>query len=153
MLDIEIKEFNVPDTLDSSSPENIDMLWLTGALAMSMHSTCVRRMYGIIIVKNGKVIGKGYNGNYDGCHRECTIEGSCLRDLNCVGDDAKFDPCLREELGINLTDKELEGSTFYIVCFDRHRGKYMDIGLSQECIIELNDCGVKRLIIGKKSGF
>lgn len=151
MMNIEIKTFNVPTTLDVSSPEQVDMIWLTGALAMSTHSTCMRRMYGILIVKDGVLIGKGYNGDYDGCHRECTLEGSCLRDIHCVGDTAKFDPCLREELGIDLNDKNIEGSTFYVICYDRYRGKFMDLQVFDESIKELSNAGVARFVIGKKS--
>jgi dCMP deaminase len=150
LLSIEYKNFVLQPKIKLENDEDRDNLFLLLAMGVCVHSTCVRRMYGILVVKDDVIIGTGYNGNYDGCHRQCTIEGSCLRDLNCVDDNAKFDPCLREELGLNLTSEDLNGTTFYVVCHDRLQGKLLEVGMSRTAINELNDIGVKRFVVGKK---
>lgn len=58
-----------------------DNYYLDIAETVAEKSTCLRRHYGAVIVKNDEIIATGYNGSPRGC-------------LNCT-DDA----CMREELG------------------------------------------------------
>ena len=50
------------------------------ARAVSKRSTCLKRHYGCVIVKNGEVISTGYNGNPRG-QENCCDRGNCNRIL------------------------------------------------------------------------
>ena len=51
--------------------------YLDIALAVAKRSTCLRRCYGAIIVKNDEIIATGYNGAPRGS-KNCTDVGSCF---------------------------------------------------------------------------
>ena len=94
-----------------------DNYYLDIAETVSEKSTCLRRHYGAVIVKNDEIIATGYNGSPRGC-------------LNCT-DDA----CMRNELGfakgrgynicgavhaemnavISASRRDMIGGTLYIV--------------------------------------
>ena len=53
--------------------------YLDIADAVSERSTCLRRKYGAIIVRNDEIISTGYNGAPRG-RQNCTDLGRCTRD-------------------------------------------------------------------------
>ena len=55
-----------------------DKYYLGIARAVSKRSTCLKRHYGCVIVKNGEVISTGYNGNPRG-QENCCDRGTCNR--------------------------------------------------------------------------
>ena len=48
------------------------------ALAVSKRSTCLKRHYGCVIVKDDVIIATGYNGSPRGCENCCDV-GVCKR--------------------------------------------------------------------------
>lgn len=50
---------------------NIDDYFLNIARAVSLRSTCIRRQYGAVIVKNNVIVSTGYNGSPRGCVNCC----------------------------------------------------------------------------------
>lgn len=54
--------------------------YLNIARAVSKRSTCLRRQYGCVIVKNDEIIATGYNGSPRGTDNCCDI-GWCYREL------------------------------------------------------------------------
>lgn len=53
--------------------------YLDIALAVSKRSTCLRRHYGCVIVKDDVIVATGYNGSPRGCENCCDI-GKCQRE-------------------------------------------------------------------------
>jgi dCMP deaminase len=53
------------------------------AEAVSKRSTCLRRQYGAIIVKNDEIISTGYNGSPRGSDNYCDV-GYCWREENNI---------------------------------------------------------------------
>lgn len=53
-----------------------DNYYLGIARAVSMRSTCLRRQYGAIIVKNDRIVSTGYNGAAIGEPNCCDV-GQC----------------------------------------------------------------------------
>jgi deoxycytidylate deaminase len=97
-------------------------------------------------VKNNEIISFGYNGNYDNKHRDCIAAGTCLRDENRIADNEIFEPCLREELGLELSDEDLNGVDVYISCYDKIQQKFMQTDIDEACLQCLSTAGVHRVI-------
>lgn len=55
-------------------------------------STCLRRKYGAIIVKNDEIISTGYNGAPRGRHN-CNTIGQCVRIVNNIPHGEKYELC------------------------------------------------------------
>ena len=55
-----------------------DTYYLDIALAVSKRSTCLRRHYGCVIVKDDVIVATGYNGSPRGCDNCCDV-GKCQR--------------------------------------------------------------------------
>ena len=55
-----------------------DTYYLNIALAVSKRSTCLRRHYGCVIVKDDMIIATGYNGSPRG-EENCCDRGTCKR--------------------------------------------------------------------------
>ena len=53
--------------------------YLKIAEAVSLRSTCLRRRYGAVLVKNKEIIATGYNGSARGAVNCCDI-GFCARE-------------------------------------------------------------------------
>lgn len=91
------------------------------ASAVSLRSTCLRRHYGAVIVKDDRIISTGYNGSP---RREinCCDVGTCNRDVNhCEkGSGYLLCPAVHAEMNaiINASKNDLIGSTLYIVGID-----------------------------------
>ena len=60
-----------------------DTYYLNIAKAVSMRSTCLRRQYGAVIVKNDEIIATGYNGSPRG-EVNCCDAGYCWREENDI---------------------------------------------------------------------
>ena len=56
-----------------------DTYYLDIAIAVSKRSTCLRRHYGCVIVKDDVIVATGYNGSPRGCDNCCDI-GKCNRE-------------------------------------------------------------------------
>lgn len=87
------------------------------AEAVSMRSTCLRRHYGAVIVKDDRIISTGYNGSPKN-EPNCVDLGVCNRDLNdCEkGSGYLLCPAVHAEMNaiINASKNDLIKSTLYI---------------------------------------
>lgn len=93
-----------------------DEYYLGVALAVSKRSTCLKRHYGCVIVKNDQIIATGYNGSPRGEQNCCDI-GTCKRlDLpNNSGDYSNCHSVHAEQNAIIMADGDkLIGSTMYL---------------------------------------
>ena len=66
--------------------------YLDIADAVSERSTCLRRRYGAIIVRNDEIISTGYNGAPRG-RRNCTDLGRCTRDELHIPSGERYELC------------------------------------------------------------
>ena len=117
---------------------NEDEYYLDIAKAVSRRSTCLRRQYGAVIVKNKEIIATGYNGAPRGCDNCCDI-GKCNRE-GCTHNDGNYGSCrsVHAEMNaiISASRQEMIGSTLYLA------------GFEDEKLIHATPCPIcKRLII------
>lgn len=69
-----------------------DQYYLGIAKAVSARSTCMRRQYGAVIVKDDQIIATGYNGAPRG-EANCDDNGYCFREATGVPHGEKYELC------------------------------------------------------------
>lgn len=116
--------------------------YLDLAEVVSCRSTCLRRRYGAVIVKNDQVISTGYVGAPRG-RANCTDIGRCVRQEMHVPRGERYELCrsVHAEANaiIHASRDEMIGSTMYLTGVEMDEGSY---------IKNANSCSMcKRMII------
>ena len=92
--------------------------YLDIAEAVSERSTCLRRHYGCVVVKNDEIISTGYNGAPRG-RKNCDELGYCYRDKMNVARGERYELCrsvhAEQNAIISAARKDLIDSTMFIV--------------------------------------
>ena len=88
------------------------------ASQVAARSTCLRRQYGAVIVKDDEVISTGYNGSPRGENNCCDV-GSCWRQQNNVPHGERYEMCVAVHAEMNAiisaSRRDMIGSTMYLV--------------------------------------
>ncbi len=116
--------------------------YLDIAEAVLERSTCIRRKYGSIIVKNDEIISTGYTGAPRG-RKNCTDLGYCRREQLCIPRGERYELCrsVHSEANaiISASRRDMIGSTIYLAGRDCKTG---------ELIPNASSCAMcKRMII------
>lgn len=101
--------------------------YLNIAEAVSKRSTCLKRRYGAVIVKNDEIIATGYNGSPRG-EENCCDRGTCLR-LNKPSNTGDYSDChsvhAEQNALISASRKDLIGATLYLWGEESYEHKYV----------------------------
>lgn len=93
-----------------------DQYYIGIALAVSKRSTCLKRHYGCVIVKNDEIIATGYNGNPRG-QLNCCDRGFCTR-LNVPHNSGDYSHCFsvhaEQNAMLSAQRKDMIGATMYL---------------------------------------
>lgn len=93
-----------------------DEYYLNIAKAVCMRSTCIRRRYGAVIVKDGQIISTGYNGSPRGTQNCCDVD-VCKR-IDMEHNTGDYSECCsvhaEQNAIIHASRKEMLGSTMYL---------------------------------------
>lgn len=94
-----------------------DEYYLNIALAVSKRSTCLKRHYGCVIVKDDRIVATGYNGSPRGDVNCCDL-GKCKRpDAERYSDYTSCEAVHAEQNAIiSASSEELKGATLYLAC-------------------------------------
>ena len=116
--------------------------YLDIAQTVSERSTCLRRSYGAIIVKNDQIISTGYVGAPRG-RENCSDIGTCVREKLAVPRGQRYELCrsVHAEANaiISASRQDMIGATLYLA------GKEVKTG---ELVANSEPCSMcKRLII------
>ena len=121
------------------------------ALAVAMRSTCLRRKYGAVIVKDDHIISTGYNGSARG-EKNCTDVGLCLREEQNIPHGERYELCRSvhaEANAIIAAPREtMLGAALYLACTDPKTGA--PIGgttCCQMCKRLVINAGIERVIV------
>ena len=91
--------------------------YLNIAEAVLERSTCLRRKYGAVIVRDDEIIATGYNGAPRGLPNCCDV-GICKRELLQVPHGERFELCssVHAEMNaiISASRRDMLGSTLYL---------------------------------------
>lgn len=116
--------------------------YLDIAQTVSERSTCLRRCYGAIIVKNDVIVSTGYNGAPRG-RQNCSDLGFCQREKLGIPRGERYELCRSVHSEANAIiaapRDQMLGSTLYMVCTEPMTGKV--VGGSNSCMM------CKRMII------
>lgn len=117
------------------------------AKVVSKRSTCLRRQYGCVIVKNDEIIATGYNGAPRGTEN-CCDTGKCYREMMNIPHGEQYEKCVavhaEQNALISASRQELIGSSVYLAGFEN--GKEI---IAVPCLIcdrMLKNAGVKEII-------
>ena len=84
-------------------------------------STCIRRQYGAIIVKDDRIISTGYNGSARG-EENCNDVGSCWREVHHIPHGQQYEKCraVHAEANaiINGNPTDMIGATLFLAGFE-----------------------------------
>lgn len=116
--------------------------YLDIAESVSMRSTCLRRIYGAVIVKNDEIISTGYVGAPRG-RANCSDLNYCLREKLAIPRGERYELCrsVHAEANaiISASREKMIGSVLYLVGFERPTMQY---------IVQSSSCSMcKRMVI------
>ena len=99
--------------------------YLDIAATVSERSTCLRKNYGAVIVKNDTIISTGYNGAPRG-RKNCCDLGFCLREKYNIPSGERYELCRSVHAEANaiiaVSRDEMIGATLYLACRDPKDG-------------------------------
>jgi dCMP deaminase len=94
------------------------------AKVVSSRSTCLRRKYGAVIVKDRVIISSGYNGSPRGI-KNCIDLGTCVRREQNIPSGERYELCeavhAEQNAIINAPPDRMKGATIYIAGFEEDR--------------------------------
>ena len=114
-------------------------------------ATCLRRVYGAIIVKNDEIISTGYNGAPRG-RINCVDMGYCSREALQVPRGERYELCrsIHAEANaiISAARRDMGGGTLYLVGRDVRTGELLEDATScSMCRRMVINAGLKRVVI------
>lgn len=126
-----------------------DQYYLGIAKAVAMRSTCIRRMYGCVIVKNDEIISTGYNGSARG-ELNCCDAGECWRAAHGIPHGEQYEKCVavhaEQNAVISAERADLIGATAYLVGVDHDTGEEIDAKPCLICERMLKNAGVAKVV-------
>lgn len=91
--------------------------YLDIAAEVAKRSTCLRRQYGAVIVKNDEIISTGYNGAPRG-EENCCDKGVCWREANNIPHGEQYEKCVavhaEQNAIISASRRDMIGATLYL---------------------------------------
>ena len=125
--------------------------YLDIADAVLERSTCLRRKYGAIIVRNDEIISTGYNGAPRG-RKNCSDMGSCMREKLGIPSGERYELCrsVHAEANaiISASRREMIGATLYLVGRDAKTNELLTEAMScSMCKRQIINAGIFRVII------
>ena len=134
--------------MDRISKENY---YLDIAETVLERATCLRRVYGAIIVKNDEIISTGYNGAPRG-RANCVDMGYCSREAMKVPRGERYELCrsVHAEANaiISASRRDMVGGAIYLVGRDARTGELLaDATSCLMCRRMVINAGLEKVVI------
>ena len=126
---------------------SIDEYYLSIAKAVSGRSTCLKKHYGAVVVRDGEIISTGYNGNVRG-ESHC---GRCTK-ASGNGDMEEYSQCAAVHAEMNAllsaSRREMLGADLYLAGFDVKTGEPIECEAwpCEICLRLIKNAGIYRII-------
>lgn len=124
--------------------------YLKIAEAVSLRSTCIRRQYGAVIVKDDQIIATGYNGAARGEPNCCDI-GECWREAHGIPHGQQYEKCVAvhaEDNAISQAGRAAIGATLYLAGFDK--GKPITAKPCLMCERKIKNAGIVEVVCSEE---
>ena len=122
--------------------------YLKSAETSALRSTCLRRRYGAVIVKNDEVISTGYNGAPRG-EENCIDCGYCEREIRNIPKGERYELCVsvhaEQNAIISAARRDMIGGTIYIVGLETD-GSYANPAPCTICRRQIVNAGITKCI-------
>lgn len=126
---------------------NKNQYYLNIAKAVAKRSTCLRRQYGAIIVKNDEIIATGYNGAARG-EPNCCDQGICWREANGIPHGQQYEKCVavhaEQNAIISAARRDMMGSTMYL--YGEENGIAIKAQPCEICSRMIKNSGIEMII-------
>ena len=126
-----------------------DEYYLNIAEAVLTRSTCLRRKYGAVIVKDDEIISTGYNGSPRGCDNCCDI-GYCVRVQENIPHGERYEECrsVHAEANaiISASRHDMIGSTLYLAGFEADGTPILDARPCLMCQRLILNAGISSVV-------
>ena len=130
-----------------------DKYFLDIALSVASRSTCLRRKFGAVIVKDTTIVGTGYNGTARGVVN-CQDVG-CIKDVMESPQGSAYDYCpsvhAEENAIINSDRSDRIGATLYVAGKDKNGSLTMALPC-QRCRRKIVNSQIKEVVIISDDG-
>lgn len=125
--------------------------YLDLADVVSRRGTCLRRLFGAVIVKNDEVISTGYVGAPRG-RKNCTDLGFCIRKKMNIPRGERYELCrsVHAEANaiISASRRDMIGSTLYLSGREYETGEYIkDTSCCSMCKRMVINAGISQIVI------
>lgn len=95
--------------------------YLEVAKSVAKRSTCLRRQYGAVIVRDDEIVSTGYNGS-PRIYPNCSDVKKCERERLGIPHGEQYEKCVavhaEQNAIISASRKEMLGGTLYLVGFE-----------------------------------
>ena len=134
--------------MERTSKENY---YLDIAQTVAERSTCLRRAFGAIIVKNDSIISTGYNGAPRG-RKNCCDLGVCMREKLGIPRGERYELCRSVHSEANAIiaapRDQMIGATLYMTCIDPKTHEVMPNTTScMMCKRQVINAGIERVVV------
>ena len=114
-------------------------------------STCLRKKYGAVIVKNDEIISSGYNGA-PRSRKNCMDIGSCVRVTMNIPRGERYEICRSVHAEANAIISaarcDMIGATLYLAGIEAETGEYVrDASSCSMCKRLIINAGIERVVI------
>ena len=114
-------------------------------------STCLRRKWGAVIVKNDEIISTGYNGAPRG-RKNCDELGYCIREKLNIPRGERYELCrsvhAEQNAIISAPRKNMIDATLYMVGKHANTGEYVENAMScSMCKRVIINSGISKIVI------
>ncbi len=130
-------------------PTKVDY-YLDIARQVSMRSTCLRRNYGAVIVKDDHIVSTGYNGAPRGV-KNCMDVGICPRQKASIPAGERYELCrsVHAEANaiIHASSSDMQGATLYLCAISPTDGKIFGGRSCKMCTRLIINSGISKVIV------
>ncbi len=124
------------------------------AKVVSTRSTCLRRQYGAVIVKDKVIIGTGYNGSPRG-YANCLDTAKCTRKELNIPSGERYELCeavhAEQNAIINSPPERMKDATIYVAGFEEDRS-FADGKPCLLCARMIKNAQIKDVVYLRKDG-
>lgn len=130
--------------------------YLNIAVAVAARSTCLKKHYGAVIVKDDRIVATGYNGSPRG-EVNCCDSGICYADMNDLPIDesaakhgSQYGSCVavhaEQNAIISASAQDLNGATLYLVGYDPRTNTWVEARPCNICDRMIHNAGISKIV-------